>query len=187
MSQTYTSGIASAKLQSDCVVSFTPTDSGAPEIVLRSKVAALYGRSIRALAEKTLADLKIAHGKLEIEDAGALPFVISARIEAAVKMANPELNLESLPEREAHTQYHSSREKFRRSRLYLPGNQPKLMLNAGLHKPDGIILDLEDAVALAEKPSARLIVRNALRVLDFFGAEKMVRINQGARGGIAGD
>jgi citrate lyase subunit beta/citryl-CoA lyase len=56
------------------------------------------------------------------------------------------------------------------------------MLNAGLHHPDGIILDLEDAVAPAEKIAARHIVRNALRVLDFFGCETMVRINQGPQG-----
>ncbi|HCN24382.1 MAG TPA: citrate lyase ACP, partial [Candidatus Marinimicrobia bacterium] len=70
----------------------------------------------------------------------------------------------------------------RRSRLYLPGNQAKLMLNAGIHKPDAIILDIEDSVAPSEKNTARLIVRNALRTLDFFGSERMVRINQGKTG-----
>ena len=56
------------------------------------------------------------------------------------------------------------------------------MLNAGIHCPDAVILDLEDSVAPSEKNSARLIVRNALRTLDFFGAERMVRINQGNLG-----
>ena len=56
------------------------------------------------------------------------------------------------------------------------------MLNAGIHKPDAIILDLEDSVSPAEKDAARLIVRNALRTLDFFGSERMVRINQGKMG-----
>jgi citrate lyase subunit beta/citryl-CoA lyase len=56
------------------------------------------------------------------------------------------------------------------------------MLNAGLHKPDGIILDLEDGVAPPEKDAARILVRNALRSVDFHGAERMVRINQGRRG-----
>jgi citrate lyase subunit beta/citryl-CoA lyase len=66
--------------------------------------------------------------------------------------------------------------------LYLPGNTPKLMLNAGIHKPDGIILDLEDSVAPAKKDEARLLVRNALRQVNFYGAERMVRINQLPRG-----
>ena len=67
---------------------------------------------------------------------------------------------------------------MRRSRLYLPGNEPKFFINAGLHKPDGVILDLEDSVAPSEKESARYLVRNALRSVDFYGCERMVRINQ---------
>jgi citrate lyase subunit beta/citryl-CoA lyase len=56
------------------------------------------------------------------------------------------------------------------------------MYNAGLYGADAVILDLEDAVAPAEKDAARCVVRNALRVIDFGGAELMVRINQGERG-----
>ena len=52
------------------------------------------------------------------------------------------------------------------------------MLNAGIHLPDGIILDLEDSVAPDRKAEARLLVRNALCRVDFYGAERMVRINQ---------
>jgi citrate lyase subunit beta/citryl-CoA lyase len=51
------------------------------------------------------------------------------------------------------------------------------MLNAALHGPDGVILDLEDSVHPAEKDAARLLVRNALRCIDFYCAERMVRIN----------
>ena len=57
-----------------------------------------------------------------------------------------------------------------------------MMLNAGLHQPDGIILDLEDSVAPEKKDEARLLVRNALLQVDFYGAERMVRINQLPRG-----
>lgn len=52
------------------------------------------------------------------------------------------------------------------------------MINAGLHRPDAVILDLEDSVHPTQKDAARLLVRNALRVLDFGEAERMVRINQ---------
>ena len=72
----------------------------------------------------------------------------------------------------------SVKERSRISRLYLPGNTPAMMLNAGIHQPDGIILDLEDSVAPAKKAEARLLVRNALCQVDFYGAERMVRINQ---------
>ncbi len=57
-----------------------------------------------------------------------------------------------------------------------------MMLNAGIHKPNGLILDLEDAVAPLKKYEACFLVRNALRSLNFYGAERMVRINQGERG-----
>ncbi len=64
----------------------------------------------------------------------------------------------------------------------MPGNTPGLMINAGLHSADGIILDLEDSVAPEKKDEARILVRNALRQINFYGAERMVRINQGERG-----
>jgi citrate lyase subunit beta/citryl-CoA lyase len=71
----------------------------------------------------------------------------------------------------------SPRERLRRSRLYLPGSQPKFLINAALHRPDGVILDLEDSVAPSDKAAARVLVRNALRFLDWGDAERMVRIN----------
>jgi citrate lyase subunit beta / citryl-CoA lyase len=78
--------------------------------------------------------------------------------------------------------YTTAKDKLRRSRLYLPGNEPKFFINAGLHSPDGIILDLEDSVSPSEKDAARFIVRNALRSVDFYDAERMVRINQLPKG-----
>lgn len=38
--------------------------------------------------------------------------------------------------------------------------------------------DLEDSVHPAEKDAARILVRNALRAVDFGAAERMIRINQ---------
>ena len=51
-------------------------------------------------------------------------------------------------------------------------------MNAALHGPDAVILDLEDSVHHGEKDSSRLLVRNALRAVDFGQCERMVRINQ---------
>ena len=79
-------------------------------------------------------------------------------------------------------QYHTEKERHRFSRLYLPGNTPSLAINAGIHHPDGVILDLEDAVAPDKKFEAQFLVRNMLRGIDFYGAERMVRINQIPRG-----
>ncbi|UCH63358.1 MAG: HpcH/HpaI aldolase/citrate lyase family protein [Fidelibacterota bacterium] len=170
------------EIRSDCIIRYRPRTSGGLDIGLESRVMVMYGQSIHQLAEQTLTELGIAHASLHIEDYGALPFVVQARIEAAVKMAHPELEAVSLPELKDQTRQGSRRDRFRRSRLYIPGTMPKFMLNAGIHQPDAIILDLEDSVAPPEKLSARFIVRNALRTLDFFDAEPMVRINQGDLG-----
>jgi citrate lyase subunit beta/citryl-CoA lyase len=107
--------------------------------------------------------------------------VLTARIEAAIKKLVPS-EKEFLPDILPQNQYDTANNRNRFSRLYLPGNTPSLMINAGIHKPDGIILDLEDAVAPDKKDEARYLVRNALRGIDFYGAERMVRINQGTRG-----
>jgi citrate lyase subunit beta/citryl-CoA lyase len=116
-----------------------------------------------------------------MHDSGALPFVISARLEAAIKKVI-ETELEYLPDLLPENCYQTERDRFRFSRLYLPGNTPGLMLNAGLHSAEGVILDLEDSVAPEKKDEARILVRNALRSVNFFGTERMVRINQGQRG-----
>lgn len=175
-------------VRSDCWIKITPANSGGIKLDLKTKVAVMYGQAIRTLVTDTLTALGLPHAAVEMEDAGALPFVQMARIEAAVRRLRPggtdDISAvpEALPEFEPHAQYQTQRDRFRRSRLYLPGNESKFMLNAGLHRPDGVILDLEDSVAPTVKDEARLLVRNALRTLDFHGCERMVRINQGERG-----
>jgi citrate lyase subunit beta/citryl-CoA lyase len=176
-----TAGNKGQEIRSDCFVVVELTESGGLDINLRSKVSALYSDSILELAENVLACFEIENARVQIEDSGALPFVLAARIESAVKHCI-QSDREYWPELVPENQYQTEKDRYRRSRLYLPGNTPKLMLNAGIHKPDGIILDLEDSVAPARKDEARLLVRNALRQINFYGAERMVRINQLPRG-----
>ncbi|MFZ7102463.1 MAG: HpcH/HpaI aldolase/citrate lyase family protein [Peptococcaceae bacterium] len=64
----------------------------------------------------------------------------------------------------------------RRTALFMPGNNASMILNAGIHGADGIILDLEDAVAPGEKDAARIMVRNALKTMKY-SCEILVRIN----------
>ncbi|HET7184701.1 MAG TPA: aldolase/citrate lyase family protein [Terriglobales bacterium] len=174
---TFEAGRSGADIRSDCRVVFSGHSSGGIDIELQSKVAAYYGDSILTQARQVLADLGVEHGRLLIEDAGALPFVISARIEAAVRRAGLGEGRRSLPE-QVPLPAPSPRDRLRRSRLYLPGSEPKYFVNAALHAPDTIILDLEDAVHSNEKDAARVLVRNALRAVDFGTCERMVRINQ---------
>ncbi len=167
--------------KSDCWMSLEIRESGGVEIDLKSKVMVMYGESIRSQLTEGLKTLGIENAKLEVEDAGAVPFVLDARLETAARRADSNIDSDLLPPLKV-TLPPSARDRFRRSRLYLPGNQPKMFLNAGLHGADAYILDLEDAVAPPEKDAARAIVRNALRTVDFGKAERMVRINQGDRG-----
>ncbi|MCF7911037.1 MAG: citrate lyase ACP [Candidatus Cloacimonetes bacterium] len=176
-----TAGNTGSSVRSDCFVSLEITKTGGIEINLDSKVEVLYGENIRQECRKVLDFYDIKHCLLEVIDTGALNFVLQARLEAAIR-AIITTDKEYLPEMLAQNLYSTEKDRYRRSRLYLPGNTPKLAINAGLHQPDGIILDLEDSVAPAKKYETRFLVRNTLRALDFYGAERMVRINQIPKG-----
>ncbi len=168
-------------VRSDCYVTLELTSSGGIQIDLQSKVKGLYGDKIEALVRDELKFFGIDNANIKLEDTGALDFVIAARVEAAVKKLI-ETDKEYLLPILEQNKYSTAKDRFRLTRLYLPGNTPKLMLNAGIHKPNGVILDLEDSVAPPKKFEARFVVRNALRSVDFMGAERMVRINQGELG-----
>ena len=164
-------------MRSDCFVSLGHNKNKENVITLNSKVKTLYGDDILNLSRDMLAFYGISHALLEIEDRGALPFVLAARLEAVIRRqikTEKEYLLPVLPQ----NIYTTARDAERVSRLYLPGNNPKLMINAGIYGCHGIILDLEDSVAPDRKYEARFLVRNALRQVDFYGAERMVRINQ---------
>lgn len=66
---------------------------------------------------------------------------------------------------------------MRRSMLFIPGNTPSLLMNGDILGSDSVILDLEDAVAPVEKDSARILVRNVLRHLNYKDCEIIIRIN----------
>ncbi len=220
------SGRKGPEVRSDLRVEVRPASSGGLAIDLASKVALYYGDAIRKQVADVMADLGVAHAAVRIDDAGALPYVIAARVEAAAKRAGLGAGKRALPRvpgsappegapgsappecapgsapaewgrgsapaewgrgsappgRGAAPPPQTARDRLRRSRLYLPGAEPKFHVNAGLHGPDGVILDLEDSVHPEDKDGARLIVRNALLTIDFGDAERMVRINQGALG-----
>lgn len=164
-------------IRSDCQVSMELLTKGGLEIDLNSKVNSMYGKSIREMLKEILVFFEIKNARVTIQDSGALPFVILARMEALIK-SHVKSEKEFLPDMIAGNLYKSENGRFRFSRLYLPGNSPSLMLNAGVHQPGGLILDLEDSVAPEKKYEASFLVRNALRQLDFMGTERMVRINQ---------
>jgi len=167
--------------RSDCKVTFSLKKSNGIHIEINSKVALLYGESIRATCLSVAEYFSVENADIAVDDSGAPDYVIMARLEACIKKVL-KTDKEYLPPQLISNTKGSAKDRLRRSRLYLPGNTPKLAINAGLHSGDGIILDLEDSVAPDRKDEARILVRNTLRTVEFYGAERMVRINQGERG-----
>lgn len=174
--KTGSAGRIGTKIRSDCYIQVDITAKGGINIDLKSKVESLYGNSIRNQITDIFNHFGIKNANIFMEDQGAVPFVIAARVEAALKRADTQLN-DNYFINEKKSFKNNSKERLRRTRLYLPGNEPHYFLNAGLHKPDCIILDLEDSVSYNEKDAARILVRNALLNVNFGDAEKMVRIN----------
>lgn len=168
-------GNAGPDIRSDVKISASPAESF--ELNICSTVFALYGEQIRTQVEEIWRKFDSPNVRLEIEDSGALPFVIQARLESALAqvMGHPAPKVTSEVRK-------SARFGWRRTRLYVPGNTPKLHLNLDLYGADAVILDLEDAVSDAQKDEARQLVCHTLAQMDFGESEKMVRINEGARG-----
>ncbi|MDO4626748.1 MAG: citrate (pro-3S)-lyase subunit beta [Pasteurellaceae bacterium] len=67
--------------------------------------------------------------------------------------------------------------KLRRSMLFVPGSNAAMISNSFIYQPDSIMFDLEDAVALKEKDSARLLVAHALQHPLYQAMETVVRVN----------
>lgn len=67
-------------------------------------------------------------------------------------------------------------EKMRRSMMFVPGNNPGMLQNAGIYGADTIIMDVEDSVSVGEKDSARYLVAEAIKTISY-PCEVAVRIN----------
>jgi len=71
----------------------------------------------------------------------------------------------------------TNRSRLRRSELSTPGTSTKMIAKAAASDADLVFLDLEDAVAPAEKPGARKNIVAALNDLDFGRSVRSYRIN----------
>jgi len=168
------------RVRSDLSVSYEPSPEQLSVDVV-SKVDYLFGDAIESAVRRVAGAFGVTTGRLTVEDTGALEWVILARAECCLRRAGLE-GPPVLPAPAPGADAPRCRERLRRSRLYIPGNQPKLMISGGLYGADGIILDLEDSVPPAEKDAARILVRNALVALDWGVSERMVRVNQSTVG-----
>lgn len=67
--------------------------------------------------------------------------------------------------------------RSRRTMMFAPANNPKMLVTAHLYGADCVIFDLEDAVKYAEKDAARDLFAEALKVVDYGETEIFARIN----------
>src|SRR5271166_4048920 len=125
-------GRAGGDVRSDMHVTVEERASGGIEIDLQSRVALYYGENVRLQVRELLRTLGVEHAYIRVVDEGALPFVIAARVEAALERAGLGRKKLALPD-PIPPPAASAKDRLRRSRLYLPGNEPKYFINAGLH------------------------------------------------------
>jgi len=154
----------------DCLVTVAPAATLTIEIEAGN--AALVERGIRMVLEKAAEAMGITAAKVTVMDRGALDYVLAARVETALQTVFPEV---ASPIRRTVERAATARDRLRRSRLYAPGNNPRLLAGIDLHDADCILLDLEDSVPLQEKSAARILVKHLLMALDL--PEAWVRIN----------
>jgi len=146
--------------------------SASLKIEIEAGNARLVERGIRIVIEATAEAMGITAAKVTVMDRGALDYVLAARVETALQTVFPEV---ASPIRRTVERAATARDRLRRSRLYAPGNNPRLLAGIDLHDADCILLDLEDSVPLQEKSAARILVKHLLMTLDL--PEAWVRIN----------
>ena len=67
--------------------------------------------------------------------------------------------------------------RLSRTTLFVPASRPDMIPKAAASAADAVCIDLEDAVAPAEKAASRAHVVHALRTIDFGVRTRIVRIN----------
>ena len=161
--------IVGSNNKGDCRITFLP--AAPPKVEVKTGSPELFRAGIEEVVTETLSLLNQTTGRIVVEDQGALDYVIAARVETAVRTAD----LDVSPITPVVTRTPTPRDRLRRTRLYAPGNSPRLLVGIELHGADCVLLDLEDSVPPAEKLAARILVKHLLATIDF--PEVWVRIN----------
>jgi len=163
--------MAGSDAKGDCRITIAPAD--ALQIEVKAKAHNLVAPGVQTVVEKTLAQYGSPSLAVSVEDFGALDYVLAARTEMSIREA---LALEAIPPDRPVQRTATESDRPRRSRLYAPGNNPRLLAGIEIHGADCVLLDLEDSVPLSEKPAARILVKHLLAAVAF-PEEVWVRIN----------
>ena len=158
-------------VRSDVHVEIELRSSGGTTVELESRVEPYYGDSIREQVGSILAAAGVRHASVDVHDQGALPFVIAARVETALMRAGVVIARSpaaGTPAAAAGLTAATARDRLRRSRLYLPGNEPRYFVNAGLHAPPTEVLWRRFLASSNEKPEfSKFPLRNHGSMLDY--------------------
>ncbi len=162
---------AGSDAKSDCRV--TVVEAKKPRIEVATKAQDLVAPGVRSVVELGLERCGNPALAVTVEDAGALDYVLEARLESAVRDA---LSSDAWVPDKPLTRTATVADRPRRSRLYAPGNNPRLLAGIEIHGADCVLLDLEDSVPVSEKAAARTLVKHLLASVSF-PEDVWVRIN----------
>ena len=163
--------VAGSDARGDCRISVGPAES--TRIEIKTKAQDLVAAGIQVVVEKMLVQYGSPTLTVSVEDFGSLDYVLAARTETAVRELSA---LEAIPPGKPVQRQAAESDRPRRSRLYAPGNNPRLLAGIEVHGADCVLLDLEDSVPLSEKTSARILVKHLLSSIPV-PEEVWVRIN----------
>lgn len=74
-------------------------------------------------------------------------------------------------------------ERLRRTMMFVPASNAGMLRDAYIYGADSVMFDLEDAISLKEKDTARFLVYQAVKSINYGETETVVRINALDMGG----
>ncbi|MGC9529798.1 MAG: aldolase/citrate lyase family protein [Candidatus Bipolaricaulaceae bacterium] len=152
-------------------------------VSVSTKTGPMYEDRVQEVVREVLARYGVTGAAVEVVEQGAYDHVIAARLEGALLRACRGGEAFTRPLARPASRTATAKDQLRRSRLYVPGNNARILAFADTFGADCLLLDLEDSVPPAEKEGARFLVRRALATMRFGGAELWVRVNPLDRGG----
>lgn len=182
MKQILKEALAGFDEKQDILVTVEPIASGV-EVELTSKVYAQYGKHMEALIRQTITGAGYDGVKVTAQDQGAWDYTIKARVLAALQRASQADDsaystgngaTSALQDESELTA--KAKERLSRSMMFVPGNTPKMLNSADIYGADSLMFDIEDSIYINEKDSARLLVAEMLKHMNFH-SETVVRIN----------
>lgn len=128
------------------------------ELRIASTVRLQFGAAIEQTVHSVLRAADVQQGEIAVDDHGALDWILACPAGSRARTGG-------------------RRDRMRRSMLFVPGNNPKMMTSCGFFGADAIIFDLEDAVSPDEKDAARILVKYAVTNVERCRSEIIVRVN----------